>query len=147
MDSKKIFLKARDIDSCDVISSLLQDSILHIPMLSFHDEKKCLRLMLNRFCWETQNDNNEIDNKNRRHFRVHSGLYIYNINEVTVNDNFKNTNKNKYINMLAMHVSDEEINLLFSENKRISISIDGISIYLKDLHEKYKAHVTPKHDI
>jgi hypothetical protein len=142
---QKLFLKANDIESCDVVSTLLQDSIFHISALSFHENKKCLRLMLNRFCWELL-ENNSDDTKRQRYYRVHSGLYIHNIESITVNDNFKNIKTEHYLNLLSMHSLKSEINILFSDHKNVCVNVKSLCIYLKDLHDKYPSPVAPKHD-
>jgi hypothetical protein len=96
--------------------------------------------MLNRFCWES------VDSFEREgcYHRVHSGLYIYNVNSVVANDNLK---KNEYLNLLTFHSSEKEIWLVFSGNRHICIGVDGILVYLKDLHDKYPTSCLPAHDI
>ena len=145
MTSEKVFIKATDIESCDVISSLVQDSIFHVSTLSFHESKKCLRLLLNRFCWELVKDDSENEQKRNHYFRVHSGLYIHNIQNITINDNFKNVKKEKYVNLLAMHTSKNEINLLFSGHKTSCITVKNIGVHLKDLHHRYPTPSLPEH--
>jgi hypothetical protein len=118
--------------------------------------------MLNRFCWETipiASDN--FTKKTRGYestyltkkgkdehfiFRVHSGLYIHNITDIVVNDNFKKTKKAEYMNLLAMHVVNDEINLLFSDNKNVYIKTGGVCVHLKDLHDRYPSPSIPKHE-
>lgn len=138
-------LKAHDEEGCDVISSLLQDSILHISSHSFHEERKCLRLMLNRFCWELLNKENDAHSDSHQYFRVHSGLYIHNVVDIIINDNFKKVTEERYLNLLALHASKNEINLLFSGHKQVCLKISGISVHLKDLHQKYPTTVYPNH--
>ncbi|GHU14758.1 hypothetical protein FACS189449_11880 [Alphaproteobacteria bacterium] len=141
MDNNKLCVKANDYDGCDVISSLLQDSIFHIYAPSFHEDRGCLRLLLNRFCWESAGNSDNADL-----FRVHSGLYIYNVKSVVVNDNFKKIKEEVYLNLLTMHASQDEINILFSGHKSICIKIDGICVYLKDLHDRHPTLVSSNHE-
>ncbi|MDR2067883.1 MAG: DUF2948 family protein [Holosporaceae bacterium] len=133
-------IKADSIDGCDLISSLLQDSIFHISHHSFNENKKCLRLMLNRFCWESIGDFAET----QCYFRVHSGLYIQNIDSISVNDNFRNGD-DAYLSLLTLHASEKEINLIFSDHKHVCININGLLIHLKDLHDKYPTPSCPVH--
>ncbi|MDR1561061.1 MAG: DUF2948 family protein [Holosporaceae bacterium] len=141
MANEVLLVKAEDTDNCDLLSSLLQDSIFHISCHSFHDDKRCLRLMLNRFCWESIDDFEQ----NQCYFRVHSGLYIHNVDSIVVNDNFKNINE-KFLNLLTMHTTKNEVNLVFSDHKHVCVRIDKIQIYLKDLHDKYPTLTRPVHD-
>jgi hypothetical protein len=134
-----LLIKAKNFNECDAVSSLVQDSLLHISFHSFHEEKKCLRFMLNRFCWESV----DFFEEEECYHRVHSGLYIHNINSITINDNMR---KDSYLNLLAFHSSENEINLIFSENKHMCIGISNVLVYLKDLHEKYPTISLPIHE-
>lgn len=145
MDSNRLFLKATDEESCDLISALLQDSIFHISALSFHEERQCLRLMTNRFCWELVDYNNS-RKKEKGYFRVHSGLYIHNIQHIEISTNFEKAKREKYLNLLAMHYSDGEISMLFSGYKRVYIKTNKLSVYFKDLHDKYPTASIPQHE-
>ncbi|MDR1334550.1 MAG: DUF2948 family protein [Holosporaceae bacterium] len=135
-------IKADNIESCDLISSLLQDSIFHISYHSFNENKKCLRLLLNRFCWESVGNFTET----QCYFRVHSGLYVQHIDSIIVNDNFKSSG-DVYLNLLTLHTSKKEINLIFSDNKHVCINVNGLLIHLKDLHDKYPTPSCPVHVI
>ena len=154
MESQKFFLKAHNEEGCDVISSLLQDSIFHISSHSFHDDKKCLRLMLNRFCWEllSEEDHRNAekgvpDRPGRQYYRVHSGLYIHDVQSVTVNDNFKDIAQERYLNLLTMHAAGNEINLQFSGHKNVCLKVNSLNIYLNDLHDRYPSPVRSLHEV
>jgi hypothetical protein len=135
-------LKADSIEGCDLISSLLQDSIFHISCHSFDENKKCLRLMLNRFCWESLGGFSET----QCYFRVHSGLYVQNIDSIVVNDNFRSGGA-AYLNLLTLQVSEKEINLIFSDNKHVCVNVNSLLIHLKDLHDKYPTPSCPIHPV
>lgn len=136
---ERLFLKATDVESCDLISSLLQDSIFHVSAFSFHEERKCLRLMINRFCWELVNKNAN------SYFRVHSGLYIHNIEHIVISNSFRKNPREKYLNLLAIHYLNNEISMLFSDHKHVYIKTNNLCIYMKDLHDKYPTPSIPKH--
>jgi hypothetical protein len=139
MERKDLSIKAENFEECDLISSFLQDSIFHISFHSFHEERKCFRLMLNRFCWESA-DSFE---KNKCYHRVHSGLYIYHSSSVVASNNII---RDQYLSLLTIHASQNEINLIFSENKHICVRVDNLLIYLKDLHDKYSTLSIPIHN-
>lgn len=136
----KLNLKATDSFECDILSSLLQDSIFHISFHSFDKEKSCFIMMVHRFCWEHENLNNEHSD-----FRVHSGLYIHHVKDVKFNGSIVRNKEDKFLNLLTMHASDNEINFIFSENKHILVEVEKISIYLKDLHDKTPTITRPQH--
>lgn len=152
MESEKFLLKANDEEGCDVISSLLQDSIFHITSHSFHDDKKCLRLLLNRFCWELltaeeQDNYAPQEGKDICYYRVHSGLYIHNVKNIFINHSFKDGKHARYLNLLAMHATPHEINLLFSGHRNVCVEVDQLNVYLKDLHDKYPTPTRSMHNI
>lgn len=136
---EKLLIKAETLEDSDIISSLVQDSIFHITYHAYHEDKKCLRLMLNRFCWELVDKFDE----HQCYYRVHAGLYIHAVESISVNSNFMRSRG--YLNLLAMHASDKEVNILFSENKHICVNISKVQIYLKDLHEKQPTLIKPAH--
>jgi hypothetical protein len=138
MIREKLLIKADDFEGSDLISSLIQDSVFHISLHSFKKKDKTLNLMLNRFCWESVPTFDE----EKCYYRVHSGLYIHHAESISSTDN---TDTDVFLNLLAFHSSDKEINLIFSQNKRINIKISGFLIYLKDLHDKYPTLSLPKH--
>lgn len=138
----KLNLKATDIFECDILSALLQDAIFYISFHSFHKEESCFRMMVHRFCWEHEEKEEEHSN-----FRVHSGLYIHHVKDVKFNSAITNKQHEKFLNLLTMHASDNEINFIFSENKHIVVEVEKIAIYLKDLHEKTATTSRPQHFI
>lgn len=138
--AEKLLIKAETIEECDLISALVQDSLFHMSYHSFHEDRKCLRLMINRFCWELEKDNEQ----HQCYFRVHSGLYIHGVESIIVNDSFKHSTG--YLNLLAMHASEHEINLIFSDHKHVCINISKILVYLKDLHDVYPTMAKPCHE-
>ncbi|MDR1551534.1 MAG: DUF2948 family protein [Holosporaceae bacterium] len=138
MQEERLSLKAQNFEECDILSALLQDSILPFSFRSFHEDKKCLRLLLNRFCWESINS----FDREKCHFRVHAGLYIYNVDYVRT---YGDMAENRYLNLLALHSSPTEINLIFSGNKQICVGINRLLVYMKDLHVKYPTLSLPVH--
>ncbi len=136
-----INLKAQSEGDCDIISSLMQDSIFKVDGCRYFSDKKCFRILLNRFCWE---HSHKFEQEQCYH-RVHSGLYIHNIKTIHVNDNFQKK-PHSFYNLLAMHVNKDEITLIFSDHRHIYIKVDGILIYLKDLHEHYPTLTKPHHN-
>lgn len=141
---KRINLKAKTESDCDIISTLLQDSIFKTEGCKYIENEKCFRIILNRFCWEHSHKFEE----EQCYHRVHSGLYIHNVKNIRVNPHFQ-SKPHHYYNLLAMHANENshEISLLFSGHKHLYIKVDNILVYLKDLHEKYPTLSKPCHKI
>ena len=141
MIDEKLYMKAQTTADCDVISTLLQDAIFHTSSYSYHEDTKCLRLMLNRFCWELMDYP-----LTSTFYRVHSGIFIYDAESVICDGRFKK-NETTFYNLLAFHVSDKEINMCFSDNHHICVKIGKINVYMKDLHDKYPTEICPVHKV
>ena len=145
--TKKVFIKAQSVRDCDIISALLQDSIFEISGCHYLKKEKCLRLLLNRFCWE---HSHKFDEEECYH-RVHTGLYIHNVKSIKTNNLFSSDGSFKtsvpYLNLLAVHASESEINLVFSDKKHMCVEVENILVYLKDLHEKYPTLSKPEHQV
>ncbi|MDR1361693.1 MAG: DUF2948 family protein [Holosporaceae bacterium] len=141
-EENRLALKAVCRDGGTLISSLLQDSVFHLSACSFYRSKECLRLLLNRFCWESAPfgaDGAQI------FFRVHSGFYVHKVKSVVANENFKNK-RGSYLNLLAVQApTNKSINLTFSENAELHLEVEDICIYLKDLHDKHPTPSRPEH--
>lgn len=138
---EKINLKAQSEKDCDIISSLLQDSIFKVSGCNHIADQRCFRIILNRFCWEHSHKFNE----EQCYHRVHSGLYIHNVKMIHINENFQKK-PHHYYNLLTMHANQDEINLIFSEHRHMYIKVEGILVYLKDLHEHYPTLSKPQHN-
>ena len=138
---EKIKLKAQTEKDCDVISTLLQDAVSKVSGFAYLEDEKCFRILLNRFCWEHSHKFEE----HQCYHRIHSGLYIHNVESVHVNDNFKEKIHHFY-NLLAMHANGNEINLIFSDHRHVHIKTNGILVYLKDLHDHYPTLSKPEHN-
>ncbi len=138
---EKVNLKAQSEEDCDIISALIQDSISKVSGCSYLKDQRCFRVILNRFCWEHSHKFEE----EQCYHRVHSGLYIHNIKTIHVNDNFRKK-PHHYYNLLTMHANKDEINLIFSDHRHVYIKVDGILVYLKDLHEHFPTLNKPYHD-
>lgn len=145
----KLFLKGTNESECDIISSMLQDSIFHFTFHAFDQSKRCMRIMFNRFCWENSEIKQEKPCEDEHSlFRVHSCLYIYNVSNITYSLNALDTQQHgHFMNLLSMHAADKEISLLFSDHRHIYINVDEILVYLKDLHMKHPTIIKPSHDI
>ena len=136
-------LKAEMHEQVDVISALLQDAIFNIDMCSFHeDNESCFRMLFNRFCWELVTENTLV------YYRVYSCLYIHNINDVKANYHASRHNKHEFLSLLSIHsTSENELMFLFSEGKHLKISVDQISVYMKDINHPWITSSMPKHPV
>lgn len=143
MEFEPLKLKATNHEQVDVMSALLQDAIFHINMCSFDEnEEKCLRLLFNRFCWECEDEDNLV------HYRIHTAIYIHNVKAVYANNHIKEHKRKHFLNLLGIHsTNDNEIILLFSDNKQVKVEVDKILIYMQDINNPWITYTTPRHEL
>lgn len=140
LNKEELFLKAVTYEEIDIISSLLQDSIFSIDAHAFSQENRCFFMLINRFCWETQNTESI-----EKYERTHSGLYIHNVNKIIGNMEIKKHKKEHFLNILAIYATGNEVNIIFSENKHIIIETEKICVYLKDIEKRWSTKTAPAH--
>lgn len=143
MEFEPLKLKATHHEQIDVISALLQDAIFHINMCSFdEDNKNCLRLLFNRFCWECE------DGDNLLHYRIHTTLYIHDVKAIYANQQMKKHTTKNFLNLLGIHsTNDRELIFLFSENKQVKVEVDDILVYMQDINNPWTTYTTPRHEL
>ncbi len=129
-------LKAVSFEECDIISALLQDSILHVSHHMFHEDSACFYLLLNRFCWEVPDENN----------RALCGLYIYNVTRIRFNKEFRSGDMH-FKNLLSVHAAPGEVNLLFSDHHHIALDVSSLCVAVQDLHPMYPTESVPYHSV
>lgn len=139
---KKIIMKANSEQTLHHIAEQLRDGLCPIASMIF--EKNTFSLLVNRFCWnhEDQKDKNVI------YFRAHLGLLFKNVTKVTCKG-FKNTEKWKILNLLHINTTKQNnefvIDLLFSNHCDIRIHVSEIEVFTRDLHEAWPTLKKPTH--
>ncbi len=135
-------LKAETNEQVDVISTLLQDAIFNIDMCSLHDEDSCLRMLFNRFCWELIDENTLV------YYRVYSCLYIHAVTGIKANINISQHDKHEFLNLLGMHsTAENELMFIFSGGKHLKVSVERISVYMKDINHPWITSSIPRHPV
>ncbi|MDR3155706.1 MAG: DUF2948 family protein [Holosporaceae bacterium] len=141
-EQSKFLIKASSIGELEIISALLQDSIFHKTAHSFHEDGRCLRVLMNRFCWEKEPC---IDDDQQIFFRVNCGLYIYHVKAIGMSKNFKEITDHNFLNLLVVRGNEHSVILNFSDHNTLKIDVDRIQIYIKDLHDTYPTLSCPVH--
>jgi len=143
MEFEHLKLKATKHEHIDVLSTLLQDSLFHHHTSQLHkDDDGCVTLLLNRFCWEVY------DEDDLEHYRIHSIVHICNVTSVHVNQPMSQHDHKDFLYLLGMHSTNEnEIVLVFSENKCVKLTVNDILVYMKDVDNPWITHYAPKHEI
>ena len=152
---KRLKLLARDVDDVEVLSALLQDSIIPRADMVFDRKLNEFVFVANRFCWELKPsaDVTGSDGKSL-HKRRLCGVRI---SHVCLIQHHKWPDKRHaaLFNLLALRYMDmaEQANkravlqFEFSGGVDLRLKIDEIDIALEDLDSGYPTSMQPGHDL
>ena len=138
-------LKADDKNDLKVFAAYLQDSITVPQDIRYLEKNKTFICIFNRFMWEDAEKGIFRDNK-----RIRSAFKIDEVRSVKSKN--LNPNEKKALEFLTVNIEHDNkeninINLLFSGNMTISVSVEGINATLEDFSESWKTKTKPFHKI
>lgn len=145
-------LQAQDKNDLKFLSAYLQDLIIIPQDIKFLKKNKMLVCIFNRFMWENFGNKKDIsiqskDNKKR----IRSALTIKNV--VDVKSKYLNSSKNsEALEFLTFEIFENKknninINLIFSGNSIISVTVELIDLTLEDFSDTWSAKKVPEHKI
>jgi hypothetical protein len=138
-------LKASNPQEMDVLSALVQDSILHKTAFFYDKKQKRAYLLVNRFCWEHALPRDTTGSPGP-YYRAHAGLYFHHIEKSEVNVSFREHPADKLLSLLTVYVDNKsDINLIFSEGAHIRLLSKQCCAHLKDLHDGWPTGKKPEH--
>ena len=138
-------LKADDKNDLKVFAAYLQDSITVPQDIKYLEKNKTFICVFNRFMWEDAEKGIFRDNK-----RIRSALKIDEVRSVKSKN--LNPNEKKPLEFLTVNIELDNkeninINLLFSGNMTISVSVEAINATLEDFSDSWKTKTKPFHKI
>ena len=145
---KKLSLIAQNEEDLVVISTLCQDSIIKIANIKWAKKSKRFYLLINRFCWEL---NDLSKKKSSNMFRINSIMSFNSVLSVKSAGIQQNNNSDitslLTINYNFFNFEKQAIDLIFSGNSQISLNIECIDVFLKDISEPFEGTTSkqPKH--
>ena len=128
-----------------VFAAYLQDSITVPQDIKYLEKNKTFICVFNRFMWEDAEKGIFRDNK-----RIRSALKIDEVRSVKSKN--LNPNEKKALEFLTVNIDKDNkenvnINLLFSGNMTISVSVEAINATLEDFSDSWKTKTKPVHKI
>ncbi len=136
-----MMLEINQPEQVKLLSTHLQDSIIRIGDMVFLEAERRFVCAANRFCWESGEKSNQ---------RVLCGFHFDDVEKVRYRG-FQQTNKNEFIQLLAICVEDKQeppagiIRLFFANEKEIELEVDSVQAYLNDISEMWRAKMRPAH--
>ena len=145
----KISLAAQNEQDLLIFSTLCQDSIIKISNIKWAKKSKRLYVLLTRLCWELD------------HFSKKKDTFLKRVNSILIFDNVLSV-KSKGIlqsksNMITslltfdynfLRFEKQSIDLIFSGDAQITIDIECLEAFLKDVSEPFESTSTrlPDHE-
>jgi len=137
-------LQATSSDDLNVLSALLQDSIVPIADILYTPSQKQVIMVLQRFRWELTK-NAEALGKPIVYQRCLCGLVIDKVEymqtqQIDIND------RSQFLNFLTFYKCGQRLDLKFSALKTIGLSVNSLKITAKDMGESWPTTQCPKHE-
>ncbi|HPI63084.1 MAG TPA: DUF2948 family protein [Alphaproteobacteria bacterium] len=138
-------LHACDQQDLQVVSAMLQDSLVTLSDMVYWAEEKRFAILFNRFCWETHCSATKAA-KEKPGQRIHTGC-IFNDIEQVQQQGLDESSPSQILNLLAVewHEDKKSIHLIFSNNMAVKLSTPKVNCYLKDLGDSWPTCWQPQH--
>ena len=150
-EEKALNIGAFDTSDLEIVSSLVQDSILPASEIQWLPNSDKLALLVNRFRWEDK-DIEELS-QGKTVERVQSLLMISHVKSVS-SSGFSPKQKNKVLSILSISFDGDDggfgnVLIILSGNGGIRVGVDALEINLRDVTMPYLAPsgLSPWHDI
>tara|TARA_A100001011_G_scaffold396984_2_gene496586 strand:+ start:512 stop:985 length:474 start_codon:yes stop_codon:yes gene_type:complete len=146
---KKLILAAKNEEDLIIFSMLCQDSIIKISNIKWAKKSKRFFILLTRFCWELNYLSKKKSSSLRR---VNSILSFDNVLSVkTLGIKQKRSNMITSLltcNYRSRSFEEQSIDLVFSGNGKITLDIECIEVFIKDISEPFKSTYSkpPNHE-
>ena len=149
-EEKALNIGAFDTSDLEIISSLIQDSILPVSEIQWLPNSDKLALLVNRFRWEDK----DIElSQGKTVERVQSLLMISHVKSVS-SSGFSPKQKDKVLSILSISFDGDDgdfgnVLIILSGNGGIRVEVDALEINLRDVTMPYIAPtgLFPRHDI
>ena len=148
-EDKALNIGAFDQRDLEVMSSLIQDSILPTSEIKWLSNSDKLALLINRFRWE---DKSSALSERRKLERVRSLLMINHVKNIS-SGGFSPKQKDKILSILSISFDGDEggtgtVLILVSGSGGIRVEVDALEINLRDVTIPYIAPsgLAPAHD-
>ena len=130
-------LQVRTSDEIKILSALLQDALIAGTDMVFEKSDGTFILVANRFCWELQNEPQQM--------RCMCGIKFGDVRHVRMRG--LTAEKTQFYNLLAIEYEEgeEHVVLVFSGGGGIQLEISNVLVVVKDLAAPHPSFARPDH--
>ena len=137
---KKINLKAQNEEDLVIFSTLCQDSIIKISNIKWAKKSKRFYILITRLCWELNQFSKKKDTFLKR---VNSILIFDNVLSVK-SKGIRQSKPNMITSLLTFEYKflcfeKQSIDLIFSGDAQITIDVECIEAFLKDVSDPFES--------
>jgi hypothetical protein len=135
-------LYAEDHEDLSILSAHLQDALLSMESMLYHEEERMFSSLCHRFCMEHAGKYYD-ERGEELHHRVHTGLAFHHVQSVHYKGFDRASPDYRHLNLLALQPRQDEnglkIHLLFAGESEIRLCVDKLYAHIKDLAPPYPA--------
>ncbi len=135
-------LRAKDAEDIAVIAACLQDALVPVGDLTYLPEERQFVAVLNRFCWETDEDTGAAATA---HQRVLCGLRFDGVRGVKLRGVDRH-DSGRLLQLLTIESADDAITLVFAGGVAFRLEVEAVRCSLEDLVEPWPTRWQPSHD-
>ncbi len=150
-------LRAEDAEDVAILSAQLQDAILPVADVAYLADRHEFVMVVNRFMWHVGlvpraangdgRDNGQDRNDDRPvYLRTNCGVCIKHVRTVQLRG-IDLRERSRILNLLAMQLDGNHIDLHFSGDGRIRLTVDRVNCRMQDLDEPWPTRHRPCHSI
>ncbi|HUB95945.1 MAG TPA: DUF2948 family protein [Stellaceae bacterium] len=132
-------LRAVDADDLQVLSAILQDSLVPVAEMAYLPDEQRFALVANRFRWEPG-----VDGIRRQFERTLTGLCVDSVVSVQ-RRGFSPSDGDRILALLALRAEGKVLTLHFAGGSAIRIEVERIACRLDDLGEPWPTRWRPRH--
>ncbi|TDQ77577.1 Protein of unknown function (DUF2948) [Dongia mobilis] len=151
---------AKDRDDLAVIAACLQDALVPLSEIRYLAQENRFIMLLNRFRWERNAETgqrrspqkgddasfHDADDYHDTEQRIHCGLCVDLVSSVR-SRGIDLKKRGAFLSLLTMQFDDGQLTLLFSGGGMIQLTVDELSVYLKDMGEGWPTQWRPDHQL
>jgi len=137
----KLKLKAVAAEDIEVLSALLQDSLVAAPDIRFLEDESSLMMVLNRYCWEQDSGESQT-----QPLRCMCGLKVTSVSEIKQRG--LSGQVNQFYNLLSVtyEQATKRLTFTFSEGCGIRLVVDRLAVLVQDVADPHPGFARPQHD-
>ena len=138
-EHNRLKLKAVAAEDIEMLSALLQDSLIAASDLRYLADQASFVMVVNRYCWE-------LDNAEGRPQRCMCGVKIGAVSQVSQRG--LGQTSDQFYNLLSItyEKASKQLTFTFSDGYGIRLALEEVSILVQDMADPHPGFARPRHD-